>query len=227
MVRFPLRIPFVRALNSRLAAPLLPLAGRARPAHSALTQTVRQTPGPRLFTHFPSRLASSPPSSPQLDPRHSLPPDASLSQKLKHLIKSYGWYALGVYFLIGTIDFVVAFGGVHLIGAEHAQAIATSVKQTISGILHSKPPEPGRDEMESMNGAAHQTGSEGLYAMLVLAYTLHKTLFMPLRVGLTAALTPRIVGWLSRRGWAGAAGTRRAALEMRERVKSRRSRDSS
>jgi hypothetical protein len=61
--------------------------------------------------------------------------------------------------------------------------------------------------------------------MLVLAYTIHKTLFFPVRVGLTAGLTPKLVGWLSRRGWAGGAGTRRAAMEMRDKLRSARSRD--
>lgn len=51
---------------------------------------------------------------------------------------------------------------------------------------------------------------------------MHKTLFLPLRVGLTAYLTPRLVGWLRTRGWAGGEGTRRAGREIRERLKERR-----
>jgi hypothetical protein len=44
----------------------------------------------------------------------------------------------------------------------------------------------------------------------------------PIRIGVTAAFTPKIVGWLSARGWAGTAGTRRAAQEMREKIRERR-----
>ena len=72
---------------------------------------------------------------------------------------------------------------------------------------------------------AHGGGSEGIWAMVVLAYTIHKTLFLPVRVGLTAAVTPRLVGWLRSRGWAGSAGTKRAAQEMRERIRSHGGRD--
>jgi hypothetical protein len=36
-----------------------------------------------------------------------------------------------------------------------------------------------------------------------LAYTIHKTLFLPVRVGLTAAWTPKLVKWLTLRGWIG------------------------
>ena len=56
-------------------------------------------------------------------------------------------------------------------------------------------------------------------AMLLLAYTVHKTLFLPFRVGLTAAFTPKLVGWLTRRGWAGGEGAKRAAREMRDKVR--------
>ena len=38
--------------------------------------------------------------------------------------------------------------------------------------------------------------------MLVLTSTIHKTLFLPVRIGLTAAFMPCLVAWLSRKGWA-------------------------
>ena len=60
------------------------------------------------------------------------------------------------------------------------------------------------------------TSNEGLWAMIVLAYTIHKTLLLPFRVGVTAAFTPKFVGWLAKRGWAGSQGTRRAAQHVRD-----------
>jgi hypothetical protein len=121
-----------------------------------------------------------------------------------------------VYLVLSALDFTVAFAGINLLGAEQVGAVAAYVKETAIGLLHNKPPEPGRDEMESpSSGDASQ---DSLYATLVLAYTIHKTLFLPVRVGLTAALTPRLVGWLRTRGWAGGEGTRRAAREMRDRI---------
>lgn len=226
MVRsFLPRFPLLRAIAPRASSPLLPTT-RVRPLASTLTNTPRQATS-RLFHHFPARLTNSPitPRSPSPDPRSMLPMNASLSQRLKHLIKSYGWYALGVYIVLSAVDFGVAFAGVNLLGAEYVSHVATSVKETMASLLHSHPPEPGMDEIESASARPGQTGQEGLYAMLVLAYTIHKTLFLPVRVGLTAAFTPRLVGWLSRRGWAGGAGTKRAATEMRERLRERRSRD--
>jgi len=219
------RLHILKAIAPR-AAPLLPTSN-LRLATSALTNTPRPFQfrpfQSRLLTHSPARLIATS-TSPSSDPKNSLPPDASLSQRLKHLIKSYGWYALGVYVALSALDFGVAFLGVNLLGAEYVSHVAASVKGMVADALHSLPAEPGRDEIESIHNTQTKVGQEGLYAMLVLAYTIHKTLFLPVRVGLTAAFTPRLVAWLGKRGWAGSAGTRRAAHEMRERIRDRKNR---
>jgi N-terminal acetyltransferase 2 len=123
-----------------------------------------------------------------------------------------------VYIILSTLDFTVAFAGISLIGAEHVQRVTEAIKGFVHDHVSSKPAEPGRDEMDLINGG-HASGSEGLYAMIVLAYTVHKTLFLPVRVGLTAWVTPRLVRWLRTKGWAGGAGTRRAAEEIRDRLR--------
>lgn len=218
------RINLLRVVAPRVAAPLLPTAVRAR---AALTNQPRNNSNSnnqtRLFHHFPARLTNSAPPSPQPSP-DTLLQNATLSQRLKHLIKSYGWYALGVYLILSVLDFGVAFVGINLLGAEYVSRVAAQAKSIVYGVLHSKPAEPGLDEIDR---AAHQNqgGSEGLWAMLALAYTVHKILFLPVRVGLTAAVTPRLVGWLRQRGWAGSAGTKRAASEVREMIRERKSRD--
>ncbi|KAG6878523.1 hypothetical protein C0993_004421 [Termitomyces sp. T159_Od127] len=205
------RLSIFRAFAPRVAPPILPVV-RIRPF---------AVPRPRLLHSSPSRLSprEGPPSpGPGLP---SLPPDATLSQRLKHLIKAYGWYALGVYMLLSVVDFGVAFTGVSLLGADYVAQVAAGIKQSIASMLHSHPLEPGRDEIDSAGARSGQPGQEGLYAMIVLAYTIHKTLFFPIRIGLTAAFTPKLVGWLSRRGWAGGAGARRAAAEVRGKLRGR------
>ncbi|KAF8197942.1 hypothetical protein BJ912DRAFT_50495 [Pholiota molesta] len=219
------RLHIFKAIAPRVARPLLPLTAATRLPVSPLTHTPR--PNARFFSNFPARLmADSGPKSPS-EPRLSpLPPDASMSQRLKHLIKAYGWYALGVYLIFSVLDFSVAFVGINLLGAEYVSEVAASVKSAVTDFIYTRPAEPGRDEIDAVARTQTGTGQEGFYAMLVLAYTIHKTLFLPIRVGLTAAFTPKIVGWLSARGWAGTAGTRRAAHEMRERIRERGSRSS-
>jgi len=126
-----------------------------------------------------------------------------------------------MYIVISALDFGVAFAGINLLGAEYVSAFAASAKNFAFGLVYSRPPEPGREEVEAATAGPAAGGQEGLYAMLVLAYTVHKTLFLPVRVGLTAALTPRLVGFLRTRGWAGGEGTKRAAREMRDRLRDR------
>ena len=215
-----LRLPFVRALIPRISRPILPLTAR-RSASESLSLS-RGRSSTRIFHNSSARLNSSS-SSPHSE-SGQLPPNASLSQRLKHLIKSYGWYALGMYIILSTIDFSVAFAAVNILGAEHVSHAAAAAKEFVLSYLPTRPPEPGREEIDSAAGQVVAGGHEGLYAMLLVAYTIHKTLFLPVRVGLTAVLTPRLVTWLRSRGWAGGAGTKRAVQEMRDRFRDSRER---
>lgn len=104
--------------------------------------------------------SSSPPPSPE-SPK--LPPNATLSQRLKHLIKNYGWYALGIYAVITVVDFSVAFAAVNILGAEHASRLASAVKEYFMAFLPSRPPEPGREEMDS---AAAHTAAGGVRGII-------------------------------------------------------------
>lgn len=130
-----------------------------------------------------------------------------------------------MYIILSAVDFSVAFAGINVLGAEYVSQVTSAAKEWINGVLHSTPQEPGSQEMDSTTQPSSGSGHEELWAMLVLAYTVHKTLFLPVRIGLTAAFTPRLVGWLRTRGWAGGAGTMRAAREMRERIRGGRDLD--
>ncbi|KAI0000459.1 hypothetical protein BJV77DRAFT_1058061 [Russula vinacea] len=199
------RFPFFRTIIPRVSRPILPLAARISSATPSETRTL--TGALRIAPFRSIHATPTPPSS--------------LSQRLKTLIKTYGWYAAGVYFAISVIDFAVAFAGINLLGADYVSSVAASAKAWVFSLVYTRPPEPGREEIEDVSRNVTEGGQEGLYAMLVLAYTVHKTLFLPIRIGGTAAFTPRIVNWLRARGWAGGAGTRRAMQEMKERLRDR------
>lgn len=149
----------------------------------------------------------------------------SMSAKLKLLFKKYGKTAIGVYLLFSGIDLSIAYVLVHLAGAdqiekgqdwvtqkyhqitntkdgaaepslaEHAQVIAQE------GYDHTK--EVAQTIMQNVTGEAAPARSNKhlFWAEFALAYGIHKTLFLPIRVGLTASLTPRISKWLTRKGW--------------------------
>ncbi|KAF8514198.1 hypothetical protein BU17DRAFT_52834 [Hysterangium stoloniferum] len=203
---------FFRALPTLTRAttrPLLPITRIARITHPRISTT--PTSFLRSFASSRIRHTTSPsPTTPE--------PPQNLSGRLKSLIKSYGWYALGVYVVISTLDFGVAFAAINLLGADYVSSVTSAAKSFVYDLIGHTPP-------EGPDSKAAAGGNEGMYAMLVLAYTVHKTLFLPVRIGLTAAVTPRLVGWLRQRGWNGADGARRAGREIRERVR-RSSRDS-
>ncbi|KAH9040049.1 hypothetical protein EDB85DRAFT_183110 [Lactarius pseudohatsudake] len=207
------RFPFFRTLVPRIARPLLPVTSRiSTPTSRVLTRPLRISP----FRHIHTTSARSSSSSPPPDAKE--PP--TLSQRLKELVKAYGWYAVGVYAAVSAADFVVAFVGVNLLGADYVASVAASAKTWLHNLVYSRPPEPGRDEIDEVSQVV-ATGQEGLYAMFLLAFAVHKTLFLPVRIGVTAAFTPRFVKWLRARGWAGGEGTRRAMQEMRGRLRDR------
>ena len=226
------RLPLFRTIVPRVTRPILPVTSRILPSPEirttrTLTGSLRISPFRTLHTTTPARLSSSSSSSPPPNNDDDVKAPGSLSQRLKTLMKAYGWYAVGMYAAVSVIDFAAALAGIHLLGADYVASVAASAKAWLLGLVYSssRPPEPGRDEMEEMTrGAVNRGGvgggQEGLYAMLVLAYIVHKML-LPVRIGLTAVLTPRFVNWLRVRGWTGGEGTRRALQEMKERLRDR------
>jgi N-terminal acetyltransferase 2 len=221
------RFHFFRTIVPRVSRPILPLAssGEVTTTRTLTGGAPRISPFRSIHHATPARLSSSPSNSSSPDAAKDSPSTlgggGGLSERLKILMKKYGWYAVGVYFAISVVDFAVAFAGINLLGADYVSSLAASAKAWVLGLVYSRPPEPGREEMEDVSGNVSRRGQEGLYAMLVLAYTVHKTLFLPVRIGFTAAFTPRIVNWLRARGWAGGDGTRRAMNEMKERLRNR------
>lgn len=121
------------------------------------------------------------------------PPKASLRERLKFLTRRYGWWALGVYLAASTVDFSLTFLAIHLLGADHIRSLETSLRHSI-GL------EQRTDS--SSNEDKNNTGNSAIWTEAVLAYTIHKTLLLPVRVAFTAAVTPSLVKWLVKIGWA-------------------------
>ncbi|KAJ1304419.1 hypothetical protein OPQ81_005567 [Rhizoctonia solani] len=212
------RFPFLRSFATRI--PVLPLSGRQ----------LTKAPTPYVSPSYarPSRpvIRLTGRSFSSTSPRRNSDDSQSLSARLKHLIKSYGWHALGVYMILSVVDFGVAFGLINFIGAAHVARITASAKAYLADHLPDVPLPWSRVEGPEDVGRDRISGGDGsLYAMLVLAYTVHKTLFLPVRVGLTAALTPKLVGKLRQRGWAGTDGAKRAADHYKQKIKDYRDRE--
>jgi len=208
-----LRVPFLRSLFPR--GPLLPFT---RPA------TRTRSPAPRIRNALTQRAYSTSPPPRPTSPSSDVAP-TSLTGRLKALIKTHGWYALGVYMALSVLDFSLTFAIIYLIGADQVNRLTSSVRSAVGDVFHrggvgesGGDIDEGTDKIPS-GGAG---GSQGVYAMAILAYGIHKTLWFPVRIGLTAAVTPRFVGFLTSRGWVGQGGARRAAQHVKDKVQKAR-----
>jgi len=151
--------------------------------------------------------------------------EKTLTGRLKALIRTYGWYAFGLYTVIGFVDFSISFAAIQVVGREKVADATHWLKEKTMVLIGDWWPQKAHDESVehavdvvsgSKSGAAAIKGLDaGLWASIVLAYGIHKTLFLPVRVGITAAVTPGFVKWLQSRGWAGVQGTKRAAEAAR------------
>ncbi|QIW97903.1 hypothetical protein AMS68_003421 [Peltaster fructicola] len=152
-------------------------------------------------------------------------PKLGLKDKLKELFKKYGYLSVGVYLALSALDFPFCFLAVRLAGPERIGQLENRILSTISpytapvwhfiepvagpvvhaskavlarmwrGIVITAGYTPSDGEHSEKNGAA------SIWTQLAIAYGIHKTLLIFLRVPLTAALTPRIARSLQKRGW--------------------------
>lgn len=135
-----------------------------------------------------------------------------LMGKLKDLTRKYGWATVVVYLLFSALDFGAVFFLINLVGAEHvrkgqdyvldALVYGSTKKEDLlsqageakgDGVLGFLKSWREKHKVEDAENKKSSGGNSSLWATAVLAYGIHKTLLLPLRLGLTAATTPAIV----------------------------------
>ncbi|WWC98403.1 hypothetical protein V866_005294 [Kwoniella sp. B9012] len=212
---------------------LFPLRTTITDHHPQRTIPVRQlsTTSSRLNANTSSSSQSQSQSEAESEPS---PNSSGVTARLKLLFKKYGWYALGIYTILSTIDCSLTFIAVHTFGAEKIEPIFDSVIQFYrvkrygeeeADNLKKIDEEKKAEELEKakLEGAAdtdkNKWFGKTFWAELALAYAIHKTLLLPVRAGLTVAWTPKIVNWLASRGWVGKGGLTRAASHAQGKVK--------
>ena len=159
-------------------------------------------------------------SSSSSDPNPDTQPKSAYA-RFKLLTKKYGWYALGMYTALSSIDFTLSFLMVHALGVERIEPIFSSLMYQYRSIRYgkdaavkigaehraAKDEEKRREKKEMLENGGKKIkgywGSRTFWAEAVLAYGIHKTLLLPLRAGLTVAWTPKVVNWFTRNGWIG------------------------
>ncbi|CAG8505770.1 4429_t:CDS:2 [Diversispora eburnea] len=129
------------------------------------------------------------------------PKNSSMMNRFKLLIKKYGVSAVVVYSVISTLDLgltiiLIQSGGNIIIDnikiVEKRKEPENNSSGNILEIIKEKP--------ENNNNKVTERSSPSWASILVISYGIHK-LLLPLRIGLTAALTPPIVKKLRKMGW--------------------------
>ncbi|KAI8140467.1 hypothetical protein BJV82DRAFT_622695 [Fennellomyces sp. T-0311] len=111
--------------------------------------------------------------------------------KLKELAQKYGASGIIVYLGIGMIDLGAVFAGIQVLGQDKVKQVEDTVVNTVNEWL-GRPPRPVKENSDE---------KASLASVFVLAYGIHKTLFLPVRVTLTAAITPAFVRKIHALGW--------------------------
>lgn len=136
----------------------------------------------------------------------------SIRERLRLVMRRYGWWALGVYLVISVVDLSLTMVAIHTMGGDYMKQLQNRAMQTVGmgDQDNDQPPKKGF-LMRWVDKAreALQTGHkerDDLIAKLstefVIAYGIHKTVLLPIRAAITVGITPSLVRWLIRRGWA-------------------------
>ncbi|KAI9483671.1 MAG: hypothetical protein EXX96DRAFT_606641 [Benjaminiella poitrasii] len=120
--------------------------------------------------------------------------------KTKLFMKKYGYVGISVYLIIGAIDLTTTMTVISVKGAnrvKEAEQYVTNIFKGWVGLPVNK---------EVIKGQQYEKPS--LTSIFVIAYGIHKTLLLPLRLSLTAAITPPLVKRLTRLGWLSTKGVK-------------------
>lgn len=184
----------------------------------------------RFPTRTPFRTRAFTTAAPNDEPSPK-PPSPGIAGKLKDLMTKYGRHALAVYLALSAVDLGLTFLLVHLAGADKIEwvkdAVVAQWRSVRYGADAAQELKRLEEEEQRVKDAEEAQGGAGaggkkkkanamLWAEFALAYGIHKTLLLPVRVGATAAVTPKLVHWLTARGWVGKVGTAGWTFSHRE-----------
>ncbi|KAK4519743.1 uncharacterized protein ATC70_009983 [Mucor velutinosus] len=189
-------------------------AARIRPLQRHLTTKPNSTTS-RFFSTAPGKpqqqqqqqqasKISSMASSPSIIQAAKVKAEPKPS-KLKELTKKYGAVGIIVYLGVGCVDLGITLGVIQLVGLDKVKALERGVLDIVYntgerfGIKRKEDVLVTSDE-SVMSSDADDTPS--FASVFILAYGIHKTLLLPVRLGITAAITPAIVRKLHQMGWA-------------------------
>ncbi|SAM05460.1 hypothetical protein [Absidia glauca] len=106
-------------------------------------------------------------------------------------MKKYGYVGVGVYLGFSVVDLGLTMGLIHVKGAEKVEQLEHWVLSKVTTGL-------GMEAPPRKEAASQQPSWTSIF---VLAYGIHKTILLPFRLSLTAAVTPAVARKLASLGW--------------------------
>ncbi|KAL7312679.1 hypothetical protein PS15m_008416 [Mucor circinelloides] len=197
--------PAMRPLMRSPAAKIRPLQWNlaTKPnATSRFFSTARASPQQQQ-QHHTSKISSMA-SSPSIIQAAKMKAEPKPS-KLKELTKKYGAVGIIVYLGVGCVDLGVTLGVIQLVGLDKVKALERGVLDIVYNTgerfgIKRKEDVLVTSDKSVINENPDDTPS--FASVFILAYGIHKTLLLPVRLGITAAITPAIVRKLHQMGWA-------------------------
>lgn len=112
--------------------------------------------------------------------------------KTKQFMKKYGYVGIGVYLALGAVDLGATMALISVKGAERVKETEHYVIQKVKGYI-------GMEQTPLDTSELNEKPS--LTSIFVIAYGIHKTVLLPFRLSLTAAITPSVAKKLAKMGW--------------------------
>lgn len=160
----------------------------------------------RFYTSGKQQQASkisSMASSPEIIQAAKAEPKPS---KLKELMRKYGAAGIAVYLGVSCVDLGVTFGVIQLVGLDKVKVLekgALDIAYSTGEWFGFKRPLVENKLVTANDESSNsEDDTPSLASVFILAYGIHKTLLLPVRLGITAAITPAIVRKLHQLGWA-------------------------
>ncbi|WFD21925.1 DUF1279 super [Malassezia equina] len=171
--------------------------------HAKLSKRTNPAPGSGASSSHEGGEGEMPPK----------PPRMGLYQRLKTMMKQYGWWAVGVYMIMSGIDCSLTFLAIHFYAGEQVDELEALLSKWLGPVLkklknQDEPKENAIVGYVKKWFVVEEKSSEvevllaRLSTEFVLAFAIHKTILLPVRAGITLMITPPIVRWLVKRGWA-------------------------
>ncbi|KAI7882596.1 hypothetical protein K492DRAFT_127526 [Lichtheimia hyalospora FSU 10163] len=108
-------------------------------------------------------------------------------------MKKYGPVGAGVYVALSVVDLSLTMGVISVTGADRVKKAEDWILQHVKGMVGMK----HERDPEQVTTATHEK-EPSWTSLFLVAYGIHKTVLLPVRISLTAAITPSVARYFRR-----------------------------